>query len=144
MRGAGFTALWLIGVWERSLASREIKRRMGNQDAEASAYSLFDYAIAAELGGEQALYNLKERAWRRGIRLASDMVPNHTGVDSRWMTEHPERFLSWPHPWPPFPSYSFNGDNLSRTPGDRDLPGGPLLDQVGRGRGIQARRFRKR
>ena len=47
----GFTALWLIGVWERSLASREIKRRMGNQDAEASAYSLFDYAISSELGG---------------------------------------------------------------------------------------------
>jgi glycosidase len=113
----GFTALWLIGVWERSPASREIKRRMGNQDAEASAYSLFDYAISAELGGEQSLYDLKERAWRRGIRMASDMVPNHTGVDSRWMAEHPERFLSWPHPWPPFPSYSFNGENLSRTPG---------------------------
>ena len=113
----GFTALWLIGVWERSPASREIKRRMGNPDAEASAYSLFDYSIAAELGGEPALSNLKERAWRRGIRMASDMVPNHTGVDSRWMVEHPERFLSWPHPWPPFPSYTFTGDNLSRTPG---------------------------
>jgi glycosidase len=113
----GFNTLWLIGVWERSPASREIKRRMGNQDAEASAYSLFDYAVSAELGGEQSLFSLKERAWRRGIRLASDMVPNHTGVDSKWMIEHPERFLSWPHPWPPFPSYSFNGDNLSGTPG---------------------------
>ncbi|HTP60381.1 MAG TPA: alpha-amylase family glycosyl hydrolase, partial [Spirochaetia bacterium] len=113
----GFTALWLIGVWERSSASRDIKKRMGNQDAEASAYSLFDYTISGELGGEQSLYNLKERAWKRGIRLASDMVPNHTGIDSRWMTEHPERFLSWPHSWPPFPSYSFSGDNLSRMPG---------------------------
>ncbi len=113
----GFTALWLIGVWERSPASREIKRRMGNQDAEASAYSLFDYAVAGELGGEPALSNLKERAWRRGIRLASDMVPNHTGVDSRWMLEHPERFLSWPHSWPPFPSYTFSGANLSQSSG---------------------------
>ncbi len=50
---AGFTALWLIGVWERSPASREIKRRMGNPEAEASAYSLFDYVIAGELGGER-------------------------------------------------------------------------------------------
>lgn len=113
----GFTALWLIGVWERSPASRDIKQRMGNQDAEASAYSLFDYTIAGELGGEQALGNLKERAWQRGIRLASDMVPNHTGVDSRWMQEHPERFLLWPHPWPPFPGYSFSGVNLSQTSG---------------------------
>ena len=31
------------------------------------------------------------------------------------MAEHPERFLAWPHPWPPFPSYSFNGPNLSQT-----------------------------
>ena len=114
---AGFTALWLIGVWERSGASREIKRRMGNPEAEASAYSLFDYVIAAELGGQASLENLKGRAWRRGIRLASDMVPNHTGVDSRWMAEHPERFLSWPHAWPPFPSYTFNGPNISQTPG---------------------------
>ncbi|MGO9307528.1 MAG: alpha-amylase family glycosyl hydrolase [Spirochaetia bacterium] len=114
---SGFTALWLIGVWERSGASREIKRRMGNPEAEASAYSLFDYEIAAELGGQGSLDNLKGRAWQRGIRLASDMVPNHTGVDSRWMTEHPERFLSWRQPWPPFPSYTFDGPNVSQTPG---------------------------
>jgi len=114
---SGFTALWLIGVWERSAASREIKRRMGNPEAEASAYSLFDYDIAAELGGQASLEGLKRRAWQRGIRLASDMVPNHTGVDSRWMSEHPERFLSWPHAWPPFPSYTFNGPNISQMPG---------------------------
>ena len=117
LAGAGFTALWLIGVWERSAASREIKRRMGNQDAEASAYSLYDYVIADELGGQSSLESLKARAAQRGIRLASDMVPNHTGLDSRWMAEHPERFLSWPHDWPPFPSYSFSGPNLSQAPG---------------------------
>jgi glycosidase len=117
LAGWGFTALWLIGVWERSGASREIKRRMGNPEAEASAYSLYDYVVAAELGGEQSLANLRERAWRRGIRLASDMVPNHTGVDSAWMRDHPERFLAWPHPWPPFPGYSFGGPDVSTTPG---------------------------
>jgi len=114
---AGFSALWLIGVWERSAASREIKRRMGNQDAEASAYSLYDYVVANELGGREALDALKWRAGQRGIRMASDMVPNHTGVDSRWIAEHPDRFLAWPHPWPPFPSYSFNGPNISQVPG---------------------------
>src|SRR5208337_979964 len=114
---SGFTALWLIGVWERSSASREIKRRMGNPEAEASAYSLYDYMVANELGGREALDGLKRRAGQRGIRLASDMVPNHTGVDSRWIAEHPDRFLTWPHPWPPFPSYSFNGPNISQIPG---------------------------
>ncbi len=47
-----FTALWLIGLWERSTASKKIKQYMGNPEAAASAYSLFDYVIADELGGE--------------------------------------------------------------------------------------------
>ncbi len=30
---------------------------------------------------------------RYGIRLASDMVPNHMGIDSPWVIEHPEWFI---------------------------------------------------
>jgi hypothetical protein len=107
----GVTGLWLIGLWQRSTASREIKRRRGNPEALASAYALHDYAIAADLGGDAALASLKERAWRHGIRLASDMVPNHMGIDSRWVVEHPDWFLQVPGP--PFPSYSFSGPDLS-------------------------------
>jgi hypothetical protein len=72
----GFNALWLIGLWERSTASREIKQRMGNPEAAASAYSLYGYDIAGELGGWQALEKLRNRAEAHGIRLSSDMVPN--------------------------------------------------------------------
>ena len=111
----GFTALWLIGVWERSPASRTVKRLTGNPEAEASAYSLFDYQIASALGGWEALEALSRRAARRGIRLASDMVPNHTGIDSAWIRQRPDRFLSLPEP--PFPSYTFNGTDLSEDPG---------------------------
>ncbi|MGD2144888.1 MAG: alpha-amylase family glycosyl hydrolase, partial [Anaerolineae bacterium] len=90
----GFTGLWLIGLWERSRASQRIKQMMGNPEAVASAYSVEDYRIAADLGGEEGFRNLRDRAWRRGIRLASDMVPNHMGIDSRWVVEHPDRFIS--------------------------------------------------
>ncbi len=45
----GFTGLWLIGLWERSDASREIKQRCGNPDAVSSAYSLARYQIAERL-----------------------------------------------------------------------------------------------
>ncbi|MBI4787154.1 MAG: alpha-amylase [Chloroflexi bacterium] len=107
----GFTGLWFIGLWERSAASRRIKQMMGNPEAVASAYSVFDYKIADDLGGEPALANLRERAWRRGIRLASDMVPNHMAIDSRWVIEHPDWFVALDHS--PFPSYSFNGADLS-------------------------------
>ena len=107
----GINTLWLIGIWERSRASKTIKLLCGNQDAVASAYSLFDYRIADDLGGDQAYINLRDRAFRHGIRLASDMVPNHMGIDSPWVVEHPEWFISrWESP---YPAYSFNGPDLS-------------------------------
>ncbi len=114
LAGWGFTGLWLIGLWERSRASARIKQYMGNPEAVASAYSLSDYRIADDLGGDAAYHDLKERAWRRGIRLASDMVPNHMGIDSRWLVEHPDWFLQSSRP--PFPVYRFTGGDLCDDP----------------------------
>ena len=107
----GFSGLWLIGLWERSKASARVKQLCGNPEAVASAYSLWSYDIANELGGEDAYENLRQRAWQRGIRLASDMVPNHMGIDSPWVVDHPDWFISLDYS--PFPSYSFTGPDLS-------------------------------
>jgi glycosidase len=107
----GVTGLWLIGLWERSVASRTIKRLRGHGDAVASAYSLKSYDIAEDLGGWEAYDNLKHRAAAAGLRLASDMVPNHMGIDSPWVIEHPDWFI---HRWEsPFPAYHFEGPDLS-------------------------------
>jgi hypothetical protein len=107
----GFSGLWLIGLWERSKASQRIKQMMGDADAVASAYSLHSYDIAGDLGGWDALGNLRSRAWQRGIRLSADMVPNHMGIDSTWVMGHPDWFLSLPHP--PYANYAFNSVDLS-------------------------------
>ncbi len=112
LRDQGFTGLWLIGLWERSYASRRIKQINGNPEAAASAYSLLDYEIAWNLGGWDALDNLRRRCWVRGIRLASDMVPNHTGMDGKWVIEHPDLFITTKDC--PFPQYTFTGENLSQ------------------------------
>ena len=107
----GITGLWLIGLWERSVASQTIKRLRGHHDAVASAYSLKEYQIANDLGGNSAYENLRDRAARAGIRLASDMVPNHMGIDSNWVIENPDWFL---YRWEsPFPVYRFEGPDLS-------------------------------
>jgi len=111
IRQWNINGLWLIGIWERSTASKKIKHLMGNIDAVASAYSLYDYQIANDLGGEYAYNIFNENAKKYGIRLASDMVPNHTGIYSKWMIEHPEYFIQLDHP--PFPNYRFTGENLS-------------------------------
>ncbi len=110
-----FSGLWLIGIWERSQASKKIKHRMGNTDAVSSAYSLYDYQIADDLGGERAYHKLNERARQRGLRLASDMVPNHTGIYSKWVVEKPGYFIQTGQP--PFPGYTFSGEDLSGHPG---------------------------
>jgi hypothetical protein len=107
----GITGLWLIGLWERSIASRTIKRLRGHGDAVASAYSLKDYHIAEDLGGDSGYASLRDRASRFGLRLASDMVPNHMGIDSPWVVEHPDWFISrWDSP---YPVYGFTGPDLS-------------------------------
>jgi glycosidase len=111
LAGAGITALWLIGIWERSEASRRIKQYRGNREALASAYAIADYRVAADLGGDGSLADLRKRAWARGVRLACDMVPNHVGIDGRWVVEHPDRLLSLERP--PYPGYTFTGPDLS-------------------------------
>jgi glycosidase len=110
----GLNSLWLIGIWERSRASRTIKQLCGNQDAVASAYSLYDYRIADDLGGEAAYITLRDRCYHRGLRLASDMVPNHMGIDSPWVIEHPDWFISRKDL--PYPAYNFDGPDLSPDP----------------------------
>ena len=107
----GVNALWLIGLWERSPASRSIKQLRGQSDAVASAYALYDYVIADDLGGEAAYEHLRDATARHGVRLASDMVPNHVGIDGRWVVEHPDWFVQVDHP--PFPAYRFDGPELS-------------------------------
>ena len=110
----GFTGLWLIGLWERSPASQRIKQLCGNPDAVASAYSLYDYQIAGDLGGEAALPEPE------GARLAARHPAGQrhgarttSGIDSRWVIEHPDWFICRDDS--PYPSYTFNGPDLSRT-----------------------------
>ena len=107
----GFTALWLIGLWQRSHASQKIKQLHGNPEAKASAYALEKYEISSDIGGHEGYENLLQRARQRGIRLASDMVPNHTAMDSELVRNNPDWFLS--SGTAPYYNYSYNGPNLS-------------------------------
>jgi len=107
----GFTALWLIGLWQRSFASQKIKQLHGNPEAKASDYALEKYDISDDIGGYEGYLNLMHRAKQRGVRLASDMVPNHTAIDSELVRNNPDWFLSTQTP--PYYNYSYNGPNLS-------------------------------
>lgn len=111
LKGLHITGLWLVGIWTRSPASKQIKQALGNPHALASAYSICDYRVDPDLGGAEALKTLKEKARKLGIQLGADVIPNHTAIDSQWIQQHPEWFIS--SSTSPFPSYSFSGRNLS-------------------------------
>lgn len=110
----GINSLWLIGIWERSPASRKIKELYGRTDTAASAYSIKDYRIAARLGGEAALDALVAHCNQHNIKLCVDMVPNHTGIDSTWLLNHPDWYISVPES--PVADFHFNSPDLSPDP----------------------------
>ncbi len=111
LRDFGFSGLWLIGIWQRSEASRRIKHLHGKSHVSASAYAIHDYRIADQLGGETALENLRQRCLQRGIQLACDVVTNHTGIDSQWVRQHPDWFIQSQEP--PYPGYRYTSSDLS-------------------------------
>jgi len=111
----GVSALWPIGIWSRSAASRTMKINAGDADAEGSAYAIAEYVVNEQLGGDVALAALRTRAGAVGIRIVTDMVPNHVAIDGRWVNERPELLLSSAHP--PFKNYRYSGENLSEVPG---------------------------
>ena len=77
----GVTGLWLIGLWQRRSRRERIKRMRGNTDAVASAYSLDDYRIADDLGGEPAT-----------ATCASARGPAASGFERHGAQPHGHRF----------------------------------------------------
>jgi hypothetical protein len=102
-RNLGFTHIWLMGVWQvgprsraHSLSLCKPKQPLEHhreQDIVGSAYAIADYQISAALGGESALKQFRERLLTHGLKLLLDFVPNHVGLDHRWLTERPEFFV---------------------------------------------------
>ena len=114
LRSFGINGLWLVGIWQRSPASKKIKELYGNNHLIASAYSILDYKIAEELGGESALDTLRARAFQKGIYLACDMVPNHTAIDSPWLLKHPDWYIQTTIK--PDDTWKFESPDLSPDP----------------------------
>jgi len=92
LKNFGINGIWLIGIWERSQASRKIKTLYGYENAAASAYSIISYTIAESLGGRKSFLKFRDNAHSVGLKIGCDMVPNHTGLDSPWLVHHPD----WP------------------------------------------------
>ncbi len=88
----GFNAIWLMGIWEIGSKVRHISTRYGS-DFAGSPFAINDYHVSEELGTEREFQNLVDRAHAQGLGVIVDFVPNHMGLDTTWLNDHPEYFL---------------------------------------------------
>lgn len=104
---AGFDAVWLMGVWQRSpagvavaLANRDLVASFRAalpdwvpDDVVGSPYCIRNYVVDEHLGGRAGLAAARSALADRGLALILDFVPNHVAPDHPWTSEHPEFFV---------------------------------------------------
>ncbi|MFZ4467683.1 MAG: alpha-amylase family glycosyl hydrolase, partial [Pirellula sp.] len=103
----GVHILWLLSVWMTGPRSEKESRSnpqwmrqfehtledLQPQDIGGSGFAIADYRVSEPIGGSKGLEHLRDRLNKRGIRLMLDFVPNHMGLDHRWMNSHPEYLI---------------------------------------------------
>jgi len=103
----GFDWIWLLSVWQTGEEGQRISRTnpewrrefqetlpdLRDDDIPGSGFAITGYSVHRRLGGNAALERLRERLKKRGLRLLLDFVPNHTGMDHRWVESHPEYYV---------------------------------------------------
>jgi len=86
LRQMGVQILWFMPLNPISKVDR--KGTLG------SYYAVSDYAaINPEFGTMSDWKNLVKTIHAKGMKVIMDWVPNHTGGDNRWLTEHPDFFV---------------------------------------------------
>src|SRR5262249_32441953 len=108
----GFTHIWLMGVWTTGPLSRaqalqhpglrgdydRVLPGWKEADIGGSPYAIADYQVPGGLGGEEGLKTFREGFHACRLKLILDFVPNHLGLDHRWIYERPELFMQRSEP----------------------------------------------
>jgi len=103
----GFDLVWVMGVWRRSPAGRELAlassalreawdaevQGWSADDVLGSPYAVLAYQLDPGLGSPEDLALLRDRLHRLGLGLVLDFVPNHLALDHPWTRTHPGRFV---------------------------------------------------
>ncbi len=103
----GFDWIWLLGVWQTGTAGQIVSRNLAqnrksfkellpdlqDNDITGSCFSISNYVVHSDFGGNTALAKLRTRMHKRGLRLMLDFVPNHTAPDHPWTTDAPAFYI---------------------------------------------------
>lgn len=85
LKELGVDILWLMPVYPISELNR--KGELGSYYASKDFYG-----VNPELGTKEDLKHFIDKAHEAGFKVILDWVPNHTGCDNAWVTEHPEYY----------------------------------------------------
>jgi glycosidase len=108
LKAAGFDALWLMGVWEESVSSRQIARSDSpinnylkrivpdykKEDIFGSPYSICSYKVDERFGTREDLLKFKQKLNENGLSLILDFVGNHFSVDHPLTWQEPDLFIT--------------------------------------------------
>jgi hypothetical protein len=103
----GMDFVWLMGVWRRSKAGRDLTLHdpvfhkifdealpdWTEKDVVGSSYSISSHEPDPLIGTWKDIDNTRRELNRRGMGLIVDFIPNHTGIDHHWLREHPEYYI---------------------------------------------------
>ena len=132
-----FDAVWLMGVWERSPASKKIALEhpdlmkeyhkalhdFRDEDVIGSPYAVYYYHVDKNIGGIDGLNEIREKLVEQEIKLVLDYVPNHVSIDSLWTFES-DLFIDgsledlMPHPY----EYFSIGEKIFANGRDPNFP----------------------
>jgi len=86
IKNLGIEIIWLMPVHPISVAKRKEK-----PEDLGSYYAVGDFrAVNSEYGNMEDMEELIARAHELDLKVILDWVPNHTGWDHPWITEHPD------------------------------------------------------
>lgn len=85
LKQLGVDILWFMPI--HPISEKNRKGTLG------SYYAVRDYkAVNPEFGTLDDFKAVVDEAHRQGMKVILDWVPNHTGCDNAWVTEHPDRY----------------------------------------------------
>lgn len=86
LKGMGVQTIWFMPI--NPISKLDRKGSLG------SYYAVSDYtAINPEFGTMDDFKKLVQSIHDKGMKVLIDWVPNHTGADHRWITQHPDFFV---------------------------------------------------
>jgi len=112
LKSRGMDFVWLMGVWSRSPSGRKVSlndsgfHRIFNsitpgwtpEDVIGSSYAISTHEPDPIVGTWDDIDHAREELHRRSMGLILDFIPNHTGIDHLWLTQHPEFYIQVSEP----------------------------------------------